>query len=82
MKEDWRHHAACRGEDPELFFPIGTAGPALLQTSIAKVVCRRCPVCAACLEWATNTAQRYGVWGGLSETERRSRVGRGPKCLG
>ena len=41
---DWRHRAACRDEDPELFFPIGNTGPALLQIEEAKAVCRRCPV--------------------------------------
>jgi len=39
---DWRHRAACRDEDPELFFPVGNSGPALLQISEAKAVCRRC----------------------------------------
>ena len=41
---DWRHRAACRDEDPELFFPIGNTGPALLQIEEAKAVCRRCAV--------------------------------------
>ena len=41
---DWRHDAICRDEDPELFFPIGTSGPALLQVEQAKAVCRRCRV--------------------------------------
>ena len=41
---DWRHRAICRDEDPELFFPIGNTGPALLQIEQAKAVCRRCPV--------------------------------------
>ncbi len=40
---DWRHDSVCRDEDPELFFPIGTSGPALLQVEQAKSVCRRCP---------------------------------------
>ena len=40
---DWRGHAACRDEYPELFFPVGTSGPALLQIAEAKTVCRRCP---------------------------------------
>ena len=39
---DWRHNAACRDVDPELFFPIGNTGPALLQIDEAKRVCRRC----------------------------------------
>ncbi|TWD25250.1 transcription factor WhiB [Streptomyces sp. T12] len=69
---NWRHSAACRTEDPELFFPIGTSGPALMQTEQAKAVCRRCPVQEQCLEWALETGQSIGVWGGTSETERRA----------
>ena len=49
---DWRHSAACRDEDPELFFPIGNTGPALLQIEEAKVVCRRCTVADTCRQWA------------------------------
>jgi WhiB family redox-sensing transcriptional regulator len=67
---DWRHAAACREEDPELFFPIGTTGPALLQVEDAKAVCERCTVTEACLEWALESGQDTGVWGGLSEDER------------
>ncbi len=69
---DWRHRAACREEDPELFFPIGTTGPAFHQTEQAKAVCRRCDVTDACLAWAMETGQDSGVWGGLSEDERRT----------
>ena len=69
---DWRHHALCRDEDPELFFPIGTAGPAAVQVEEAKVVCRRCPVVSDCLSWAVETGQDAGVWGGTSEDERRA----------
>ena len=46
---DWRHRAACRDEDPELFFPVGTSGPALLQIAEAKAVCHRCTVASQCL---------------------------------
>lgn len=69
---DWRHQAQCTDEDPELFFPVGNAGPALLQIEEAKAVCRRCPVMDHCLQWALETGQEHGVWGGLSEDERRS----------
>ena len=69
---DWRHVAACRDEDPELFFPIGNTGPALLQIEEAKSVCRRCPVREECLQFALETGQDAGVWGGLSEDERRA----------
>ncbi|WP_322755987.1 WhiB family transcriptional regulator [Frankia sp. Cas3] len=69
---DWRHRSACRDEDPELFFPVGTTGPVVeRQVAAAKAVCRRCPVSAACLSWALATGQDAGVWGGLDENERR-----------
>lgn len=69
---DWRHNAICREEDPELFFPIGNTGPALLQIEEAKAVCRRCPVMEQCLQWALEAGEEEGVWGGLSEDDRRS----------
>ncbi|CAN5723425.1 hypothetical protein BH24ACT14_BH24ACT14_12420 [soil metagenome] len=69
---DWRSRAACLDEDPELFFPIGTTGPALEQVEAAKQVCRGCEVIDHCLEWALETNQDAGVWGGLSEDERRT----------
>jgi WhiB family redox-sensing transcriptional regulator len=69
---DWRHRAACRDEDPEMFFPVGTSGPALLQITEAKAVCRRCPVASECLDWALTRGEDSGVWGGMSEDERRA----------
>jgi WhiB family transcriptional regulator, redox-sensing transcriptional regulator len=69
---DWRHEAACREVDPELFFPIGNTGPALLQIDEAKQVCRRCSVMDECLRWAIDSGQDAGVWGGMSEDERRA----------
>lgn len=69
---DWRHRAACRVEDPELFFPTGTTGSALLQIDEAKAVCRRCPEMEACLAWALDSNLEDGVAGGMSEDERRS----------
>ncbi|MET9804664.1 WhiB family transcriptional regulator [Streptomyces sp. NPDC006368] len=68
---DWRHRAACRDEDPDLFFPIGSTGMALLQVEEARSVCRRCPVMERCGTWALENNQEHGVWGGLSEEERR-----------
>jgi WhiB family transcriptional regulator, redox-sensing transcriptional regulator len=67
---DWRHRAACRDEDPELFFPMGKSGPAIQQLAEAKAVCERCPVKDECLRWALETGQNDGVWGGLGEDER------------
>lgn len=69
---DWRHQAACLNEDPELFFPVGNTGPALMQIAEAKKICRVCPVREACLQWALEAGQDHGVWGGMSEDERRA----------
>ena len=69
---DWRHQSACRDEDPELFFPVGNTGPAITQIEEAKKVCNRCIVKDACLAWALESGQDAGVWGGLSEDERRA----------
>ncbi|WP_079142288.1 WhiB family transcriptional regulator [Streptomyces sp. LUP30] len=66
-----RPRAACAGEDPELFYPIGDTGPALLQIEEAKAVCRRCPLMDSCLQGALDRNES-GVWGGMSEKERRS----------
>ncbi|MBL1091557.1 WhiB family transcriptional regulator [Streptomyces sp. NPDC001739] len=69
---DWRHRARCRDEDPELFFPVGSTGPSLLQIQEAKAVCRQCPVIAECRDWALASGQDNGIWGGLDEEERRA----------
>ena len=69
---DWRSKAACLSVDPELFFPIGNTGPAIAQAAQAKTVCHSCPVEATCLQWAIDNNQDSGVWGGMSEEERRS----------
>lgn len=69
---DWVHRAKCRDVDPELFFPVGTTGPAAAQIEAAKEVCVKCSVRDECLEWALVTGQDAGVWGGTSEEERRS----------
>ena len=67
----WISGAACIGEDPELFFPMGPPGLVTAQTARAKAVCVACPVRDECLEWSLVTAQDAGVWGGLDEDERR-----------
>lgn len=69
---DWRHQSACRDVDPDIFFPVGTTGPALAQIEAAKAICESCSVQRECLEWAIETGQDSGVWGGLTEEERRA----------
>jgi WhiB family redox-sensing transcriptional regulator len=68
---DWRVESACKDTDPDLFFPVGTTGPAIEQIEAAKAVCGICPVQSQCLEFALATNQDSGVWGGTSEDERR-----------
>ena len=69
--DEWRRTAACRDTDPDLFFPVGTTGPAIEQIENAKAVCRSCDAQALCLEYALATNQDSGIWGGTSEEERR-----------
>lgn len=68
----WRSQAICRDTDPDLFFPIGTTGQALVQIDRAKEVCGVCPVKSDCLEYALETNQDSGIWGGLDEEQRRN----------
>ena len=68
----WRTSAACRDTDPELFFPIGTTGPAVDQIASAKEVCVGCMARCDCLDFAVATNQDSGVWGGTTEDERRT----------
>ncbi|CAM5249412.1 Transcriptional regulator WhiB [Streptomyces glaucescens] len=63
---DWLVKAPCR-EDPDAMFPPNVR----LYIEEAKDFCRRCSAVASCLQWALETGEEHGVWGGLSETERR-----------
>ena len=70
--DDWRRAAACRNTEPDLFFPVGTTGPALRQVDEAKRICRACPARTRCLAWALRNAIPAGIWGGTSEEDRRA----------
>lgn len=72
MDDDWWHLAACRDCDPEIFFPTGRTGPVWQEVERALAVCRPCPVQASCLDWALRTGQDSGVWGGMTENDRRA----------
>ena len=65
----WREHAACRGHDPDLFFPGSEPTPARIAS--AKAVCATCPVQDECLTYALETNQTEGIWGGQTPTGRR-----------
>lgn len=62
----WQDLANCLGVDPDLFFPERGA-----STKEAKEVCRGCVVREQCLEFALANGEKFGIWGGLSERERR-----------
>lgn len=68
---EWRDLAACNGHDPSLFFPAGETGPAASQIQQAKRICASCDVQEDCLIYAIETNQVAGIWGGLTEDERR-----------
>ena len=78
-ENDWRTDAACRGMDPELFF-----SPESFESKqekddrevVAKAACARCTVRTECLEYAIEAGERYGIWGGMTEQERRAYVRR------
>ncbi|TAK71315.1 MAG: WhiB family transcriptional regulator [Actinomycetota bacterium] len=76
---DWQMHAACRGDDPAVYFhPEGERGSARLERDrAAKAVCARCPVISQCAQHALAVREPYGVWGGLSEDEREAIYNRG-----
>ena len=64
--ERWQEVGLCRQTDPAAFFPEKGG-----SNREAKAVCARCPVTAECLEYALERDERFGIWGGLSEQERR-----------
>ena len=66
LEDNWQDDANCLGVDPDLFFPERGA-----STREAKEVCRGCVVRGQCLEFALQNGEKFGIWGGLSERERR-----------
>ncbi|MDQ1355709.1 MAG: WhiB family transcriptional regulator, redox-sensing transcriptional regulator [Acidimicrobiaceae bacterium] len=68
----WRDQANCRFTSAELFFPVGSTGVASGVARAAKAVCHTCEVRKACLQYALETNQENGIWGGTTEDERRT----------
>ena len=64
--QTWRQLSACRGVDPDIFYPANDE-----EAEVAKAVCHVCPVRQPCLEYALSSRERDGVWGGATEKERR-----------
>ena len=69
MNQTWRDHAACRGIDPEIFYPVSDE-----EADPAKTICDACSVRTLCLEYALTSRERDGVWGGATERERRRMI--------
>jgi WhiB family redox-sensing transcriptional regulator len=65
----WRQHAACRGVDPDIFYPVSEE-----EAEEAKAICASCTVRETCLDFALSNRERDGVWGGATERERRRMV--------
>ena len=76
---DWQLHSKCRGEASEIFYhPDGERGRARTQReNRAKAICFECPVLTQCREHALRVAEPYGIWGGMSESERSTALRRG-----
>ncbi|MEU0133368.1 WhiB family transcriptional regulator [Streptomyces sp. NPDC006296] len=68
----WQQRGACRETDPEIFFPVGEGPDAQQQTDDAKKICGTCPVKDICRDWAIDTRQVHGVWGGMTAKERHN----------
>ena len=62
----WQDYANCRGADADLFFPERGA-----STRKAKAICAACEVRSDCLDFALRVGEKFGIWGGMSERERR-----------
>jgi WhiB family transcriptional regulator, redox-sensing transcriptional regulator len=67
----WWELAACRSADPEIFFPISWTGPGRADVTRAKAICADCRIQRLCLDYAIDSGQADGVWGGTTEEERR-----------
>jgi len=71
MSDSWRQYARCLGADPETFYPSSED-----QADEARAICAVCPVREPCLEHAIVAREKQGVWGGLTEQERRRLIRR------
>jgi WhiB family transcriptional regulator, redox-sensing transcriptional regulator len=67
---EWRAAGACLSADPDLFFPIAVGGAAVRQVTQAQRICAGCRVRQQCLEFAMQTGETYGIWGGTTPEER------------
>lgn len=74
LEDSWQRKAACRGPRADLFFPpnhFEKKADRLNRERQAKAICATCPVSQACLQYAIDIREQFGVWGGLNEVERK-----------
>jgi WhiB family transcriptional regulator, redox-sensing transcriptional regulator len=69
MRPDWWDHAACRGHDPNMWFPKHADTPHVAAK--AKAICAACPVAAQCLQAGIDQQEFYGIWGGVGIRRHR-----------
>jgi len=69
----WRAAGACASADPDLFFPISSSGRAIAQIDQARSICAACLVRRQCLDFAMETVEAAGIWGGTTADERVNR---------
>jgi WhiB family redox-sensing transcriptional regulator len=77
VDEAWQRNAACRGPESVLFFAPTVPEPRPdreVREARAKAICAECPVTPECLEYALRIREPHGIWGGLNESERRTRL--------
>ena len=81
---DWRFLAACTPDSLDVFFGPWRERPSVREAreEQAKAICAGCPARSLCLEWALSNRIEYGVFGGLSEAERRPLAPAGPRMCG
>lgn len=79
IRPEWMADAVCAGTDAEAFFP--TEGTRDYERAAVKAMCSSCPVRTACLEYALDNREQWGVWGGLTEHERRPLLKDRPRRL-
>jgi WhiB family transcriptional regulator, redox-sensing transcriptional regulator len=69
-QDGWRALAACRGMNTDVFYPEGRGRALREREQVAKLVCAECPVIRECRQAAAEAPEHYGIWGGLTESER------------
>ncbi|MGH9069896.1 MAG: WhiB family transcriptional regulator [Acidimicrobiales bacterium] len=85
QSETWQDRAECKGQQSSMFYPpmsFERRDVKLAREATAKAICERCPVRRDCLDYAIQIREPHGIWGGLSEGERRALIARQARRTG